>query len=318
MSATVCTRVYQSACVVLVIAALVTMTDQLCAWSQSSARPLNWAADDATRIAHLHEGGIRVEGQQVIVWFPPQALVEPQRQELVDNLDRGVTALRALIGAHPWQRLRDQKITYYISPEHFIAHATGRGTVLMPLVRLLEGRAPFLHESAHELLFPQPPSAPDDPSPAGMRVPLASRPVWLSEGMADYVAQTVAAETGFAEGDVFNVGGLARVDTTCMQRLQGPRGAEVLRSIGEAGAPEALFTTERQAVAPTFYACAQSFTKFLVARVGLQAMVELFPLIREGKVDERLAQLTQSSLPLLRAEWLRTIGYTAAIETEAR
>jgi len=78
-----------------------------------------------------------------------------------------------------------------------------------------------------------------------------------------------------------------------------------------------MFTTERQAVAPTFYACAQSFVKFLVARVGLQAMVELFPLIREGKVDERLAQLTQSSLPLLRAEWLRTIGYVAAIDTDA-
>jgi hypothetical protein len=294
-----------------------TMTDQQCAWSQSSARPLNWGADDATRIAHLHEGGIRVEGQQVIVWFPPQALAEPQRQELVDNLDRGVTALRALIGAHPWQRLREQKITYYISPEPFIAHATGRG-VLMPLVRLLEGRAPFLHESAHALLSPQPPSAPDDPSLAETRVPLASRPVWLREGMADYVAQTVAAETGFAEGDVFNVGGLVRADTTCVQRLHGPRGAEVLRFIGEAGAPEALFTTERQAVAPTFYACAQSFTKFLVARVGLQAMVELFPLIRDGKVDERLAQLTQSSLPLLRAEWLHIIGYTAAIETDAR
>jgi len=237
---------------------------------------------------------------------------------LVDHLDRGVTALRALIGAHPWHRLHEQKITYYISPERFVAHATGRGVVLMPLARLQEGRAPFLHESAHELLFPQLPSAPDDLSPTGARVPLASRPVWLIEGMADYVAQTVAAATGFAEGDVFDVGGLAQADQTCAQRLQGPRGAEVLRFIGAEGAPEALLTTERQAVAPTLYACAQSFTKFLVARVGLQAMVGLFPLIREGTVDERLAQLTQSSLPLLRAEWLRTIGYAAAREPDAR
>jgi hypothetical protein len=318
MPTTVCARVCQSARIILVLAVLMTMTDQQCAWSQSSARPLNWAADDPTRIAYLHEHGVRVEGKDVIVWLPPEALTEPQRQELVDNLDRGVTALRALIGAHTWQRLRDQKITYYISPERFIAHATGRATVLMPLARLLEGRAPFLHESAHELLFPQPSSAPDDPSHVGTRVLLASRPVWLIEGMADYVAQTVAAETGFAEGDVFAVGGLAQADKTCAQRLQGPRGAEVLRSIGEAGAPAALYTTERQAVAPTFYACAQSFVKFLVARVGLQAMAELFPLIREGTVDERLAQLTQSSLPLLRAEWLYTIGYGAAGETDTR
>jgi peptide/nickel transport system substrate-binding protein len=50
--------------------------------------------------------------------------------------------------------------------------------------------------------------------------------------------------------------------------LYGPRGAEVLRSIGEAGAPDALWTTERLAVAPTLYACAQSFVQCLVARVG--------------------------------------------------
>jgi len=295
-----------------------TLTDRPCAWSQSNARPLHWAADDPARIASLHEDGGRVEGKEVIVWLPPEALSEPQRQELVDHLDRGVTALRVLIGAQPWQRLREQKLTYYISPECFVAHATGRGVVLMPLARLREGRAPFLHESAHELLFPQPPSAPDDPSHAETRVPLASRPVWLIEGMADYVAQTVAAETGFAEGDVFAVGGLAQADQTCVQRLQGPRGAEVLRSIGEAGAPDALWTTARLAVAPTFYACAQSFVKFLVARVGLQAMVGLFPLIQEGTVDARLAQLTQSSLPLLRAEWLRTIASTTVIGPDAR
>jgi hypothetical protein len=289
---TVGSRVCQSTRVILVLAALLAMTDWQDAWAQSSVRLLNWSADDPTRMAYLHEHGVRVEGKEVIVWWPPDVLPEPQRQEMVDNLDRGVTALRALIGTHPWQRLREQKITYYISPERFVAHATGRGVVLIPLARLREGRAPFLHESAHELLFSQLPSAPDDPSHAGTRVPLASRPVWLIEGMADYVAQTVAAETGFAEGDVFDVGGLAQADKTCAQRLQGPRGAEVLRSIGEPGAPDALWTTERMTVAPTFYACAQSFTKFLVARVGLQAMVELFPLIRAGTVDARLAQLT--------------------------
>src|SRR5712691_10742813 len=176
MPTTVCSSVCQSARVILVLAALMTMTDRQCAWSQSSARPLNWAADDPTRIAYLHEHGVRVEGKEVIVWLPHEALAEPQKQEMVDKLDRGVTALRALIGAHPWQRLSDQKMTYYISRERFIAHATGRATVLMPLARLQEGRAPFLHESVHELLFPQPPSAPDDPSNVGTRVPLASRP----------------------------------------------------------------------------------------------------------------------------------------------
>ena len=54
------------------------------------------------------------------------------------------------------------------------------------------------------------------------------------------------------------------------------------------------------------------------ARVGLPAIVGLFPRIRAGKADERLAQLTQSSLPVLRAEWVRTIEYAPAIGSEAR
>ena len=55
------------------------------------------------------------------------------------------------------------------------------------------------------------------------------------------------------------MGGLKRVDETCATRLAEPVGEEVRRFIGAPGAPGAVFTTERQTIAPTFYVVADAF-----------------------------------------------------------
>ena len=58
-----------------------------------------------------------------------------------------------------------------------------------------------------------------------------------------------------------------RVDSTCAARLaESPRRSEILEKIGGQGRLEALFTEDRQTVAPTYYACSQAFTKYLVDR----------------------------------------------------
>jgi hypothetical protein len=52
--------------------------------------------------------------------------------------------------------------------------------------------------------------------------------------------------------------------------------------MGENARLSALFTTDRQYVAPTFYACAFSFTKFVVSKIGLPETVALMPLVLNG------------------------------------
>ena len=158
---------------------------------------LNWDADDGKRVAELSAKGERREGKLAILITPAGTIDDKQEEALLDRLDRGHAELRAIVGRHAWQVMRAEKITYYVSPDRSVAHASGRGAVFIPLVRLQDGRAPYLHEAAHELLafFSQPLTP--DPSRA-QRVRIA-RPLWLTEGLADYVGLTAADRAGVKE-----------------------------------------------------------------------------------------------------------------------
>jgi hypothetical protein len=271
------------------------------------AAPIDWSADDATRVADLTATGERREGAQVILFTPRGALEDAQEAELLERLDKGVKALRGVVGTHAWQVVKEQKLTYYVCPDRFVAHASGRAAIFIPIARVQDGRAPFLHEAGHELLatFSRPVGATD---PAQRERILSSRPLWLGEGLADYVGQTAASRAGVTEGDVFDIGGLAGADAACRERLKGPRGAEVLPFIGAVGAPAALFTTDRQQVAPIFYACGTSFTKHLVDRIGLAETIALMPHIVPGTVLPRIEQVAGVSMDRIRADWRAAIG----------
>ena len=274
--------------------------------AQQPPAALNWSNDDGKRVAELTARGERREGKLVVLFTPAGAIENEDEALLLERLDKGVAELRAVVGRHPWQVVGDQKITYYVSPERFVAHASGRAAVFIPLARLQDERAPYLHEASHELLATF--SQPVTPDPARAERVRASRPLWLTEGLADYVALTAAARAGVKEGDVFDIGGLAGTDAACRQRLTGPRGAEVLSFIGALGAPAALFTTERGEVAPTFYACGTSFTKFVVSRIGLTETIGLMPLILTNGVLPRIEQLAAKPMDALRSEWREAIG----------
>jgi len=270
------------------------------------AAPLNWDADDGKRVAELTANGERREGKLAILITPAVMIDDKQEDALLDRLDRGHAELRAIVGRHSWQVMRADKITYYVSPDRFVSHASGRAAVFIPLVRLQDDRAPYLHEAAHELLAYV--SQPLTPDPARVERVRTARPLWLTEGLADYVGLTAADRAGVKEGDVFDLGGLAGVDRTCNERLKGPRGAEIVAFIGNVGAPGALFTTERTEVAPTFYACGTSFTKFVVERIGLPETIALVPLILNQGVLPRIEKLTGKSMATLREEWRRAIA----------
>jgi len=271
----------------------------------SSAAPLDWSADDGRRVEELTAKGERREGKMVVLFTPPGAIDDSEEAALLQRLDKGVAELRAVVGIHSWQVMREPKIAYYVSLDRFVSHASGRGAVFIPLARVQDGRAPYLHEAGHELLATF--SQPLTPDPAWFER-VRARPLWLGEGLADYVAQTAATRAGVKEGDVFDIGGLAGADAACRDRIKGPRGAEVLPFIGAVGAPEALFTTERAEVAPTFYACGTSFTKFLVGRIGLQETISLMPLILKNGVLARIEELTGKKMDTIRGEWRTAIG----------
>jgi hypothetical protein len=219
-------------------------------------------------------------------------------------------------GAHrrpyTWQRLGSRPIRFYLSPGRFVSHADGRGGVFISLNRVRHRDAPFLHEAAHELLAPPPPFSPFEyPDSLDEERAAARFPFWLSEGLPDYLAQTTAAATGFPEGDVFAIGGLAKADSVCAARLAASsRQAEIRDRVGRPGRLEALFTTDRAEVAPVYYACSQSFTKRVVARLGLPAVVALFPRIPTRAWRTALESAAGEPLERLRRAWLTALGLT--------
>jgi len=272
--------------------------------------PLDWDSDDSARVAFLTAHGRAYTGTQLVVWAPPDSLDTRWLDAFVDSLATSLGALRRLMGApYTWQRIGQRPVTFYLSPGRFVSHASGVGAVFISLTRVRSGTAPFLHEASHELLAPPAPFAPYEYSDSVASERAAARyPLWLSEGLPDYLAQATASATGFHEGDVFSIGGLAKVDSTCAARLaDSPRRAQILEKVGRAGRLGALFTTERAQVAPVFYACSQSFTKYVVERVGIRTVVAAFPHIPAGTWVTDLEAAAGTSLEALRSAWLETI-----------
>ena len=160
---------------------------------------LNWSADDAKRVAALTASGRRIEGTDVIV-FHPASLLPSNADRLLRLLDRGVPALRKRVGVHDWQAVPAGRITYYLSDDTFVSHASGRGAVFIPMARVMDGRAPYFHEAAHELL-----ASTRRGGSSGADAGAVRRPLWLTEGLADYVAQLVVTDTGITETGPFAV-----------------------------------------------------------------------------------------------------------------
>jgi hypothetical protein len=284
------------------------------AQAQASAPvPIDWSHEDSSRVAFLVANGRSYGSGSVTVWAPADSLDQAWLECFSDSLAAGVRGLSMLIGGpYAWQRLGTRPIHYYFSPGRFVSHADGRGGVFISLNRVREHNATFLHEAAHELLVPPAPFYPFEyPDSLAKERAAAAFPFWLSEGLPDYLAQTTSASTGFREGDVFEIGGLAKVDSVCAARLSSSnRRAEIRGRVGRPGRLEALFTTDRAEVAPVYYACSQSFTKHVVTRLGLPAVIALFPRIPKGTWRAALESAAGEPLETMRRTWRNDLGLT--------
>jgi hypothetical protein len=289
--------------------------------AQQSAERLNLSADDAKRIAKLHECGCRTDGKLAVVWAPAGALNHAETAKLIARLDKGVAAVRKLIGSHPWQAVRDERIVFYVSNDRsFVARANpGTEVVLMPLSRLRAGRAPFFRDAAHALLSRSVPRGAGPPDNATQDRMIATRPMWLIEGLAEYFGRSAEPLAGVVDGDPFDSGGLEGIDRTCAQRSAWQEGPQVLPFIGTVGAPAALFTTERAIFASIFYPCAFSFTKHLATLIGDPELIGLMDhmsrvdrtttpisFTRDG-VLPRIEKLTGKSTEQVRDEGLQSL-----------
>ncbi len=262
--------------------------------SSDSAEP-----EDQDFIDQLTSTGVKAINGNISIWYPMDSLSVTRAKEIVDSLALGVWLERTLINAPlTWQQFPEGSITYFLVPGNFVSHTTEKNEILIPLWRMRESKGPWLHESAHILLR----SERGNWNEASRENTMQNRPLWLAEGLADYIAFKVSDVNHFPVFDIQRSGGLLKVDSTCKERLNSEKGELTLNYIGKKGVMMELFGKERREYAPIFYACSCSFVNFLSGKYGLDNVITANSEFE--KEHESLAKLTGKSVEKLKEEWL--------------
>ncbi|HSB60889.1 MAG TPA: hypothetical protein VLI67_04175, partial [Vicinamibacteria bacterium] len=116
---------------------------------------------------------IRCETERAVIDFDREGLEDGERDAFARLADRGVADLQGLVASILEPPARRERIRFIVSRRVGMSRTYGR-TVLLPLERVRDRRAPYLHETVHALL----------------RTP--HRSAWLTEGLACYLESWVA------------------------------------------------------------------------------------------------------------------------------
>lgn len=265
----------------------------------------NLRPGDSIGIVQLVKNGEKVSKGSVIAWFPKDSLPTKRMHEIVDTLNIGIAAAERFIDApHTWQvHQKGTPYTFYFRPESFISHASCAGFVSIPFWRIKQGKAPWLHEAVHEMLNTNAgnwfnASIPDE-------VWAKNMPLWLSEGLPDYISMHVSQTLNLPEFDVFSNSMRTNVDSACREDLKGSKADTILSYIGKRGAMAELFGHSRRLYAPTFYHCSCSFVKYLAEQAGVHPLVASLAAY-PGEMEE-LEKRMSLSMQELKKLWLTQI-----------
>src|SRR6266404_1340659 len=196
--------------------------------------------------AELRENGVRVETERAILLFQPGQLSADEMERFAGLVDLGIMHLQEYIGVPP----SDRRIQYFISDRIETSYSSYR-SVFLPLTRVRERSAPYLHESSHVL------------------APCRDCPCGSAKGLASYLQSWVSENRGGYDGVIFTRRGNRGIDRDALRWLSGERGQAVLPFIGKHGEPPAI-QYDRSNVAAPFYVMSQSFVKYLADKAGME------------------------------------------------
>jgi hypothetical protein len=228
---------------------------------------------------------LTIEKPRASLVYEEGALTPPEAARFADLLDQGIADVESYLRPAAPDGLRDGRITYRVGAELPYSMTRGR-TVSLMVERVRTDSAPYLHETVHVL------------------VPSPNRSVWLREGFASYVESYVSENIGGYDAHVFTRTGNRGVDAEAARWLSREAGRTVLPWVGTPGEPPEM-DEERRRVAAPFYVLSQSFSKFLVGKIGLARVLTL---VSSRDPEAALLGLSGRSIEDWKAEWLGVIG----------
>lgn len=256
--------------------------------------------EDVPRKLELETTGIVRTTANVAAWFPAGALSDDAMREILSRLDRGIAAAKKTIGKPAWAFEGDPRVFFYFPDARFVAHAPGGNTAFVPLWRIRDDEAPWLHESLH-LLLSTPGGdwlARDD---ADARMPL-----WFTEGLPEALALRISESEGLRHFSPLWTAPASGLDELCRAELDSAAGRKALPFIAAPGKLKDLFGPDRATFAKPFYACSASFVRFLAKPRGFAPL--LAAIADFGNEEATIEREFAKPLAELKAEWLAAIG----------
>jgi hypothetical protein len=281
-------------------------------WTQSPGQapdfskvPNVWQGD-SLNITNLVNNGIKITKGKAICWFPKDSLSEKQMSQIADTLNTGIAAAEKFINAPlSWQvHLMNDPYVFYFRLDSFISHASLYGFVSVPFWRIKNGKAPWLHEALHEMLY----SKSDKWFSPAMTEQFANEnmPLWLYEGLPDFIAMQVASQNHLRHFDVFSNSISTNADSLFLKDIKPGNASYVISRIGTKGVMPELFSKNRADYAPGFYHGSCSFVKFIVENYGLDVLLTAISSFE--KENESIEAATGKPLTTLKKEWLEKLN----------
>jgi hypothetical protein len=220
----------------------------------------------------------RVEGERATVHVEEGVLSEEEIRAFAGLVERGIRDIESTLGLSGGA---NRRIYFFVGRRVRISMSRGR-RIFLPVARVQERRAPYLHETVHAL------------------VPGGNDALWLAEGFASYVESQVSETLGGYDAHLFSADGNRGIDRHAARVLRTAEGQAVLPFVGGEGRPPGLYR-DRSGVAAPFYVLSHSFLKFLVDRLGVRTVRGF---LEAEDVAAAVETRTGRTIAALRSDWL--------------
>jgi len=242
-------------------------------------------------IDEFRQQALEYTTERATVWLDKDGLTPEEARRFASLLDKGIRDLEQYLGLgfNP-KAWGSDKVCYLVSSSIRIAYTSWGPTVFLPLWRVKDHSAPYLHETTHLLL-----NAWRAERPAERARP----PLWLEEGFASFVQSYVSEHVGGWD-HLFATEGNRGIDEEAGALIETAAGVDLLPFVGGEGRPPGIFR-DRERVARPFYVLSQSFVKHLVERAGRETVQSLCFV---SDTSASLAEKTGESAEKWRVEWL--------------
>jgi len=290
----------------LIVAFLFTHAKPVCCQIPDFSKVPNLYKNDSAGITRLINNGEKISSGKAVCWFPKDSLSEEQMTAITAMIDKGISAAEKFINAPlPWQgHAINEPYTFYFRFDSIISHASAAGFVSISFWRIKSGKAPWLHEALHEMLDTNTgswfsPSVSEDEANKEM-------PLWLFEGLPDYISAKVSQQENLPWFDVFSRSSRTNIDSIFMEDMKSDKASYILSFIGKKGILPELDSKDRILYAPAFYHGSSSFVGYIADKYGIEILLNAISSF--GKEQEKIEEVTGKQIDILKREWIDKMG----------